>query len=197
MTRLSRSAPSIISASTFFPPLATNAFRLRSASSMTSLEATGLAMKPIAPELSARSRESSVETTHTGMCRVERSAFSRSRMRQPCMSGRKMSSVITEGWNSLIFDERARRRAGHHALEALPARRLEQHPRERQVVLHDQDRQVVGLDLGAVVARLVGLGLDFRLGVDRLHFGGRGRRRRRLDGVRGFGHDARRVAAAR
>jgi hypothetical protein len=59
-----------------------------------------LATKPIAPACSARSRESSVETTQIGMWRVATSVLSRSRMRQPCMSGSEMSSVITAGWNS-------------------------------------------------------------------------------------------------
>ena len=61
---------------------------------------SGLARKPIAPACSARSRASSVETTQIGMWRVSASVFRRSRMRQPSMSGRWMSSVIADGWYS-------------------------------------------------------------------------------------------------
>ena len=89
---------------------ATNARRRSIAWSTRSREVSGLAMKPIAPESSARSRASSVDTTHTGMWRVERSAFRRSSTRQPCMSGRKMSSVSTAGWYSRDHGERRRRR---------------------------------------------------------------------------------------
>src|SRR5437868_5297280 len=67
------------------------------------MDCSGLVRKPMAPELSARWRESSVDTTQIGMCRVARSPLSRSRMRQPSMSGRKMSSVITEGWYSRVI----------------------------------------------------------------------------------------------
>src|SRR5438445_360014 len=68
----------------------------------------GLATKVRAPEFKARSRASSVEMTHTGMCRVARSFLSRSRTRQPSISGRKMSSVRTLG---LYSRASARRRS--------------------------------------------------------------------------------------
>ncbi len=96
-TIASRSAPGGISSASLRLGREMYCLSCSIASSITSPELTGLAMKPMAPELSARSRESSVDTTQTGMCRVERSAFSRSRIRQPCMSGRKMSSEMTEG----------------------------------------------------------------------------------------------------
>ncbi len=44
-----------------------------------------------------------MDTTQIGMCRVARSPLRCSRMRQPSMSGRKMSSVITEGWYSRVI----------------------------------------------------------------------------------------------
>ena len=95
-----RGSPSGISSSTCFAGRETNDFRRSIARSTRSRDTSGLEMKPIAPESSARSRASSVDTTHTGMWRVERSALSRSSTRQPCMSGRKMSSVSTAGWYS-------------------------------------------------------------------------------------------------
>ena len=55
----------------------------------------GLARNAHAPPRQARSRASSVEITQTGMWRVAMSFLSRSSTRQPSMSGRKMSSVIT------------------------------------------------------------------------------------------------------
>ena len=75
------------------------------------------------------------------------------------------------GLELLQLGERARRGARDQALEALHSRRFEEHLGEREVVLHDQDRKIIGLDLGPVVAGLVRLGLDLRLGVDRLDLG--------------------------
>ena len=120
------------------------------------VDASGLAMKPIAPESSARSRASSVETTHTGMWRVDRSSLRRSSTRQPCMSGRKMSSVIAAGLVLAHHGERRGAGRADHALEALLARRLEQDLGEAQVVLDDQQHLVARLDVVAVVGGLVG-----------------------------------------
>ena len=49
---------------------------------------TGLGRNAKAPLLNARSRESSVEMTHTGMCRLARLFLSRSSTRHPSMSGK-------------------------------------------------------------------------------------------------------------
>ena len=91
------SSPGGISSASVLRGRETYSLSWPTASRMTSREATGFVMKPIAPALSARSRESSVDTTQIGMWRVDKSAFSRSRMRQPGMSGRKMSSEIKDG----------------------------------------------------------------------------------------------------
>src|SRR5690606_16048496 len=52
--------------------------------------------------------------------------------------------------------ERARRSPGDQALEALPARRLEEEAREREVVLDDEEHRVARPDGRPVVPRLVG-----------------------------------------
>ena len=57
-------------------------------------------------------------------------AFSRSRMRQPSMSGRKMSSVITDGWNSRVSASAPAPLVADEPLEAGLACGVEQHLRE-------------------------------------------------------------------
>ncbi len=96
------------------------------------------------PACSARSRASSVETTHTGMCRVAGSFFSRSSTRQPSMSGRRMSSVIAIGWYSRASASAAAPCVRDQALEAVFARRFQQDPGEREVVLDDQQHRSPG-----------------------------------------------------
>ena len=69
--------------------------------------------------------------THTGMWRVDRSCLSRSRTRQPSMSGRTMSSVMSVGL--VLARQRQRRGAlrGDQALAALLARGVEQEAARR------------------------------------------------------------------
>ena len=80
------------------------------------------------------------------MWRVARSVFSRSRMRQPSMSGRKMSSVIADGWYSRVIASAPAPVRLTRPLKPLRARRVEQHLGEAEVVLDDQQHPVAGLD---------------------------------------------------
>ena len=66
-----------------------------------------------------------------------------------------MSSVMASGLN-FAGQRQARVAAqGHHALEALLARQIQQDAGERRVVLDDQQHAVAGLDRGAVVLDLI------------------------------------------
>ena len=110
-TSASRCAPSAPSAaaSVLLGARRRSAAAASSAASSTSLRCIGLATKPIAPESSARSRESSVEID------ADRDVPRRQVVLEPVedrasprMSGRKMSSVITDG----LVLARQRQRAG-------------------------------------------------------------------------------------
>ena len=126
----------------------------------------------MAPSASPRRRFSSPEMTCTGMWRVAGSCFRRSRIVQPAMSGRLMSSVMAPGLNSRASGQRGGAAQRHQGLDAAIVRQVHQDARERDVVLDDQQHRIAGLDQVAVV-------VDFEV----VHHHGRRGRRRRQDHV--------------
>ena len=148
-------AGSAVTTSRFRSARWANPMRSRSIASSTSLLWTGLATNECAPELSARSRDSSVEITATGMWRVAASFFRRCSTRQPSMSGRNRSSVMAVGltWSASAS-------AATPCEVTIPLKPCSRAVSSRnranaEVVLDDQQDVVARLDRVAVVAHLV------------------------------------------
>ena len=105
----------------------------------------------MAPRASPRRRFSSPVITCTGMCRVAGSCFRRSRIVQPAMSGKLMSSVMAPRRKLARKCQRGPAAKRHQNLDAAVVRQVHQDAGEGDVVFDDQQHRVAGLNQVPIV----------------------------------------------